>query len=66
MNTSAAETTRTDAQAAQLRERAATLEIQAGHVPQPVGDRLKANAARLRTLADKHDRTRVTADRAEG
>ena len=57
---------RTDAQAAQLRERAATLEIQAGHVPQPVGDRLKANAARLRTLADKHDRTRVTADRAEG
>jgi hypothetical protein len=52
---------RTDAQAAQLRERALTLESQAEHVPQPVGDRLRASAARLRALADKHDRTRITA-----
>ena len=52
---------RTDQQAAQLRERALALESQAGHVPQPVGDRLRASAARLRALADKHDRTRITA-----
>jgi hypothetical protein len=51
---------RTDQQAAQLRERAAALETQAKHVPQPIGDRLKATAARLRELADKHDRTRIT------
>ena len=31
---------RTDQQAAQLRDRATALETQAGHVPQPVGDRL--------------------------
>ena len=54
---------RTDAQAAQLREHAAALEIQAGHVPQPVGDRLRATAAKLRGQADKHDRTRITAGR---
>ncbi len=53
-------TARTDAQAAQLRSRAAALETQAAHVPQPVGDRLKASAARLRGYADKHDRTRIT------
>jgi hypothetical protein len=61
VNTGAAETTRTDQQAAQLRERALILESQAEHVPQPVGDRLRASAARLRALADKHDRTRITA-----
>lgn len=60
VNTGAAETTRTDAQAAQLRERAAALETQAAHVPQPVGDRLRASADRLRGYADKHDRTRIT------
>jgi hypothetical protein len=60
VNTGSAETTRTDAQAAQLRSRAAALETQAAHVPQPVGDRLKASAARLRGYADKHDRTRIT------
>jgi hypothetical protein len=58
------EDARTDQQAAQLRERALALESQAVHVPQPVGDRLRASAARLRALADKHDRTRITA--AEG
>jgi len=51
----------TDQQAAQLRERALALESQAVHVPQPVGDRLRASAARLRALADKHDQTRITA-----
>jgi hypothetical protein len=52
---------RTDQQAAQLRERALALESQAVHVPQPVGDRLRASAARLRALADEHDRARITA-----
>ena len=51
---------RTDQQAAQLRDRATALETQAGHVPQPVGDRLRAKAAWLRDQADKHDRTRIT------
>ena len=60
VNTGAAETTRTDAQAAQLRDRATALEAQAGHVPQPVGDRLRAKAAWLRDQADKHHRTRIT------
>jgi integrase len=57
---------RTDQQAAQLRDRAAALENQAAHVPQPVGDRLRASAARLRGLAGKHDRTRITADSRSG
>jgi hypothetical protein len=57
---------RTDAQAAQLRERAAALETQARHVPQPVGDRLRSAAAKLREQAGKHDRTRVIPGRAEG
>jgi hypothetical protein len=51
----------TDQQATQLRERALALESQAVHVPQPVGDRLRASAARLRALADKHYQTRITA-----
>ena len=57
---------RTDQQAAQLRERALILENRAAHIPQPVGDRLRASAARLRGQADNHDRTRVTVDRTEG
>jgi integrase len=56
---------RTDAQAAQLRERADALETQAAHVPQPVGDRLRAAAAKFREQAGKHDRTRITPGRAE-
>ncbi len=52
---------RTDQQAAQLRERVLVLESQAEHVPQPVGDRLRVSAGRLRALADKHDRTGITA-----
>jgi hypothetical protein len=51
---------RTDQQATQLRERALALESQAAHVPQPVGDRLRATAARLRDQAGKHDHTRIT------
>ena len=57
---------RTDQQAAQLRERALALENQAAHVPQPVGDRLRATAARLRDQADKHDRTRITTAKDAG
>jgi hypothetical protein len=38
---------RTEQHAAQLRERARILENQAVRVPQPVGDRLRASAARL-------------------
>jgi hypothetical protein len=57
---------RTDQQATQLRERALALEGQAAHVPHPVGDRLRAAAARLRDQAGKHDRTRITTPRDAG
>lgn len=50
---------RTDQQATSLRERALAFERQAVHVPQPVGDRLRAAASRLRDQADKHDLTRI-------
>ena len=48
---------RTDQQAAQLRDRADHLESQAASMPRPIGDRLRASAARLREQADNHDRT---------
>ncbi|MEV3871610.1 hypothetical protein [Streptomyces sp. NPDC049906] len=51
---------RTDRHAAQLRERADTLDKKATHTPQPIGDRLRTNANRLRSYADDHDRTRIT------
>jgi hypothetical protein len=51
---------RTDEHAVQLRERADFLTKRAASTPQPIGDRLRANAARLRDLADTHDRTRIT------
>jgi hypothetical protein len=51
---------RSDQQAVQLRDRAAILESKAAHVPQPIGDRLRASAGRLRDLADRHGRTRIT------
>jgi hypothetical protein len=57
---------RTDQQAAQLRERALALETQAAHVPQPIGDRLPATAARLRDQVGKHDRTRITTGKNAG
>jgi hypothetical protein len=66
VNTGAAETTRTDQQAAQLRERAFILDNRAACVPQPVGDRFRASAARLRDQADKHDRTRITTGKDAG
>jgi hypothetical protein len=53
---------RTDQQAALLRDRAALLESQAAHVPGPIGDRMRATAARHREQADEHDRTRITTD----
>ncbi|WP_329564352.1 integrase (plasmid) [Streptomyces uncialis] len=51
---------RTDRHAALLRFRANTLDVRASASPQPVGDRLRANAARLRAVSDTHDRTRIT------
>ena len=56
----------TDQQATKLRERALALEHQAAHVPQPIGDRLRASAARLREQAGKHDRTRITSGKDAG
>lgn len=52
---------RTDQHAAQLRARADRLDQQAAHAPAPIGDRLRANAAKLRHYADTHDSTRITA-----
>jgi hypothetical protein len=51
---------RTDEHAVQLRERADVLNQRAAFTPRPIGDRLRANAARLRDLADTHDHTRIT------
>ncbi|GAA3604454.1 hypothetical protein GCM10022419_106470 [Nonomuraea rosea] len=51
---------RTDRHAAGLRARADVLNKRAAHAPQPVGDRLRARAGKLRDLADTHDRTRIT------
>jgi Ca2+-binding RTX toxin-like protein len=36
------------------------LDTRATHVPGPLGIRLHTNAGRLRSLADDHDRTRLT------
>jgi hypothetical protein len=51
---------RTDEHAVQLRARAGLLDQRAAVAGRPIGDRLRANAARLRDLADTHDRTRIT------
>jgi hypothetical protein len=60
-NTSAAETTRTDSHAGQLRAKAERLRRQADTAltPHPVADRLRQRAATLAELADNHDRTRI-------
>ncbi|WP_345650298.1 hypothetical protein [Streptomyces tremellae] len=50
----------TDHHAEQLRQHADALDKRAGRRPDPIGDRLCHNADRLRTLADEHDRTRIT------
>jgi hypothetical protein len=52
---------RTDEHAAQLRARADQLDQQAAHAPAPIGDRMRANAAKLRHYAQTHDSTRITA-----
>ena len=42
------------------------MEARAALVPQPVGDRLRATAARFRDQADKHDRTLITTGKDAG
>jgi hypothetical protein len=51
---------RTDQHALQLRERATALDTRAARVPGALGDRLRANADKLRGYANTHDRTRIT------
>ncbi|MCX5336800.1 integrase [Streptomyces sp. NBC_00140] len=53
-------TVRTDQHAAWLRQRADDLDRKAAHVPGPLAERRHAAAAKLRELADEHDRTRFT------
>jgi hypothetical protein len=36
------------------------MNTRAAQVPAPLGDRLRANANKLRGYADTHDRTRIT------
>lgn len=55
---------RTDRHATQLRERADLIDTRAAHTPGPIGDRLRANARKLRALADRHDSTRITHEQA--
>lgn len=43
-----------------LRDRADTLDKQATHVPQPISERLRDQADRLRGIADTHGRARIT------
>ncbi|GHE63447.1 hypothetical protein [Streptomyces capitiformicae] len=51
---------RTDHHATALRHRAAALDNQSTHVPQPISERLGDHAERLRGIADSHDRSRIT------
>jgi hypothetical protein len=51
---------RTDHHATALRDRADALDKQATHVPQPISERLRDHAERLRGIVDTHDRTRIT------
>lgn len=57
---SCANIARTDHHAEQLRRRADALDKRASRLPGPIGDRLRGNADKLRTLADAHNRTRIT------
>ncbi|MGW0770277.1 integrase [Streptomyces sp. NPDC002676] len=54
-------TVRTDTHALLMRERADQLDQQANASPGPLGQRLKANADRLREIADAHDATSLSA-----
>ncbi|MFH9438955.1 AAA family ATPase [Streptomyces rochei] len=51
-----------DAHARLLRERADEIDQLADHAPQPIGQRLRANANRLRGTADTHDATAQPAE----
>jgi hypothetical protein len=55
-----ANTVRTDDHAAQLRKKADRIDGQATHLPQPLAERLRANAGKLRSWANDHDRARFT------
>ncbi|MFJ5730798.1 hypothetical protein [Streptomyces paradoxus] len=55
-------TVRTDTHARLLRERADELDQLAAHAPGPVGERLHANANRLRSTADIHEATAQPAE----
>ncbi|MEW2574981.1 hypothetical protein [Streptomyces syringium] len=55
-------TVRTDTHARQLRERADEIDQLAASAPGPLGQRLRANADRLRETADAHDTTAQTAE----
>lgn len=57
---SCANIARTDHHAEQLRQRAVVLDKRASRLPNPIGDRLRHNADKLHTIADEHDRTRIT------
>ncbi|MFF4948952.1 integrase [Streptomyces chattanoogensis] len=54
---------RTDQHAAQLRGRADILARRAEHVPQPMAERFRKNATRLRDLARQHDQSRITLEK---
>lgn len=53
---------RTDTHARLLRERAWEIDHLAAHAPGPLGRRLRANADKLRTMADDHDTTAQPAE----
>ncbi|MGW9185987.1 integrase [Streptomyces rubiginosohelvolus] len=53
---------RTDTHAHQLRERADEIDQLAAAFPGPLGKRLRANADKLRTIADTHDATAHSAE----
>jgi hypothetical protein len=53
---------RTDTHARLLRERAGEIDHLAAHAPGPLGRRLRANADKLRTMADDHDTTAQPAE----
>ncbi|MEU5115577.1 hypothetical protein AB0G64_29215 [Streptomyces longwoodensis] len=55
-------TVRTDTHARLPRERADEIDQLADHAPQPIGQRLRTNANRLRTTADTQDATAQPAE----
>jgi hypothetical protein len=61
VNTSAAETTRTDRHAELLTRKAELLDKQAdGLTPEPLAERLRARAGILRAHAGQHHQSRIT------